>query len=416
MRMLSQPRQALLALAWLILLGTARPLPAADDPLRQRALKLNDVTGTKPQDGEVRVLTADADGTRKLLAVAVRMIKEKPQPFAYNATLILAEAADRVEDYAAAEKFYRLHSEQALKLLSSEGLAVAYDGLTRALYNGKKYDECEKACEEFIGIEGDEAITKRKSLMLQRLILAQARQGKAEDALGVIDRILKNSPDNWAALELKGRVLRLAGKTEEALKLYEDLIDRIKKDKKLKDDVKEELVDDFRYALSGLYVDMGDIDKAAEQLKTLLARKPDDPTYNNDLGFVWADHDKNLAESEKLVRKALAEDRKQRRKANPDLKPEADKDNPAYLDSLGWVLFKQKKYKEALEPLLAAVKEKDGQHLEIYDHLAEVYMALGQKAEAVAAWKKGLKTASTPVGKREQQLKVAVEKKLKANE
>ena len=89
------------------------------------------------------------------------------------------------------------------------------------------------------------------------------------------------------------------------------------------------------------------MDKAADQLKALLVREPDNPTYNNDLGYIWADHDMNLAESEKLIRKAIDDDRRTRRKANPDLKPELDKDNAAYLDSLGWVLFKQKKYKEA---------------------------------------------------------------------
>src|SRR5262249_38730474 len=126
----------------------------------------------------------------------------------------------------------------------------------------------------------------------------------------------------------------------------------------------------------------------------------------------WADHDMNLAESEKLIRKAIEEDRRQRRKANPDLKPELDKDNPAYLDSLGWVLFKQKKYKEAKPLFLQAVQEEEGKHVEIDDHLAEVHMALGEKADAVAVWKKALEVADT--SKREQQRRTAVEKKLKA--
>ena len=55
----------------------------------------------------------------------------------------------------------------------------------------------------------------------------------------------------------------------------------------------------------------------------------------------------NLAKSEKMIRKAIENDRKQRQKDNPDQKPEEIKDNPSYLDSLGWVLYKQKKYKEA---------------------------------------------------------------------
>jgi hypothetical protein len=40
-------------------------------------------------------------------------------------------------------------------------------------------------------------------------------------------------------------------------------------------------------------------------------------------------------------------DKKQWLKTNPNRKPEEYKDNASYLDSLAWVLFKQKKYKEA---------------------------------------------------------------------
>jgi len=64
--------------------------------------------------------------------------------------------------------------------------------------------------------------------------------------------------------------------------------------------------------------------------------------------------------------------------------------------------------------LLEAVKDEEGKHVEIYDHLGDVYMALGQKAEAVAAWKKGVEAAGP--GKTEQQRKQEVERKLKANE
>ncbi|MCS6850151.1 MAG: tetratricopeptide repeat protein, partial [Gemmataceae bacterium] len=153
--------------------------------------------------------------------------------------------------------------------------------------------------------------------------------------------------------------------------------------------------------------------KATEHLQRLLKDKPNDPTYNNDLGYIWADHNRNLEEAERLIRKALEEDRKQRR-ADPDLRPEDDKDNAAYLDSLGWVLFKQKKYQEAKKYLLEAVKDKEGQHVEIYDHLGDVHMALGEKAEAMAAWKKAIESAGP--SRREQQRKAAVEKKLKALE
>ena len=66
------------------------------------------------------------------------------------------------------------------------------------------------------------------------------------------------------------------------------------------------------------------------------------------------------------IRKALDEDRKQR-KERPELGLEEDKDNAAYLDSLGWVLFKKKNLKEAKKYLLEAIQDPDGQHVEIID-------------------------------------------------
>jgi tetratricopeptide (TPR) repeat protein len=117
----------------------------------------------------------------------------------------------------------------------------------------------------------------------------------------------------------------------------------------------------------------------------------------------------NLDKAEKYIRKALDLDRKQRKEAK--ITPDQDKDNGAYLDSLGWVLYKEKKYKEAKEAMLEAVKDKDAQHIEIFDHLGDVHMALGEKADAVAAWKKGVDVAGDT--KKEQERKTAVEKKLK---
>src|SRR5262249_27969744 len=79
-----------------------------------------------------------------------------------------------------------------------------------------------------------------------------------------------------------------------------------------------------------------------------------------------------------------------------------------------WVLFKQKKYEEAKKYLLEAVKQEEGQHAEILDHLGDVYLALGEKAEAIAAWKKAIEAARDT--KREQARKEEVEKKLKAHQ
>jgi tetratricopeptide (TPR) repeat protein len=406
-----------------------------DAKLRQEALKLNNVTGKDPLLGQEIALLKDKAHAKKLLAEATRMAAEKPQPFNYNATLMLGTIAIGVKEYGPAEKFYRLHLEQAEQLSSAKGMMAAYRGLVASSYNRRKYAETEKLCAEAnknkilqqaiqnlqLDKEADEerqAVVRFLFDMFEDQALAIAQRGDVKRAISFIDDRFSEQSDSLLVLDLKGKIYRLAGKNKEAVRVYEAEIEKIKNDNDLKKKQQEQLLDEVRYSLSGVYIEMGEVDKAAEELKALLAKHPDNPTYNNDLGYVWADHDKNLEESEKLIRKALAEDRKQRQKDAPKLKAEEIKDRGAYLDSLGWVLFKQKKYVEAKRYLRQAIQnsieEDDNESIELYDHLGDVLIALGQKDEAVATWKKGMEAAGET--KREQKRKEEVQKKIQANE
>ncbi len=238
------------------------------------------------------------------------------------------------------------------------------------------------------------------------------QQGKGDEAIRIAQQLAQGSGENWRGLEPLAWTLREAGRDEEAAKAYERVLAAVQADNTADADERNNTVEFFRYMLSGVYVEANQIDKAAECLRELLKAHPDSPTFNNDLGYIWADHDMNLDESEKMIQKALDLDRK-RRHALPSLKPEDDRDNASYLDSLGWVLYKKKDYQGAKKYLLEAVKDKvEGQHIDIYDHLGEVYKALGDRAEAVASWRKGIGAAGP--GKRDQQRKAEVEKKLKA--
>jgi predicted Zn-dependent protease len=385
-----------LAALSLALLATATRADEAD--LKKKLLALNEITGDKAISAQIQALLDDPAGSRKLLPLAVKMAKEKDEPLNLNATLILARAAQGLKDAAASETLYRVNAAQAVKLGSGEKIARAYLGLAQLFYENGKYDDAIKACQELL--EQDDAVVGEfKPLVLRRLILITARKGDTDRALAMTDRLVKADPAGYVFnLELKARVQRLAEQFDKAARTYQDLIERVQKDENIKEELRGEVVDELRYALSGVYVDLKQIDKAAAELKALLEKDPNNPTYNNDLGYIWADHDMNLEESEKLIRKALV----------------IDKKNAAYLDSLGWVLFKQKKYQEAKKFLLESVSHEEGRHTEIYDHLAEVHLALGEKAEAVAAWKKAIEVAGPD--RREQQRKAEVEKKLKANE
>jgi tetratricopeptide (TPR) repeat protein len=409
---------ALAAMAWLLAgVGAVTALGADDDKaaLRKQALELNEVTGTDPMAGKIRTLADKPEDAKKLLAVALGMTKEKDktQPFNFNAAYILARTAHLIKELETSQAFYRICMEQALKLQSGMKMSQAYDGLISLFYQQKKYAEAEKLCKEFLEVESDDNVVARMKLVVfERMLQALAKQDKYDEAKKLLEPRIKAQPDNWFFQEFKGGLEYERGNAEEAAKAYEAALEIINKNKSLDQKDKEMLVARPRYLLSGVYVDLNKVDKAAEHLEALLKMEPDNPTYNNDLGYIWADHDMKLDEAEKLIRKALEEDKKQRKEAG--LTGDDDKDNGAYLDSMGWVLYKQKKHKEAKKYLLEAVKDKDSQHTEIYDHLADVHMALGEKSEAIAAWKKAVEIAGP--SKREQHKKTEVEKKLKMHD
>jgi tetratricopeptide (TPR) repeat protein len=392
-----------------------RAAEESDDALRKRALALNDLTGNDAIEGTIKKLLKAKDKSKPLLVVAERMAQAKEPPFNYNAAFVLGRVAQEQKDLETAKVMYRICSKEATKLQSGQKLAQSFGGLIDLYYEAKKFKEVIEICREFLDLKGDPTVDRLKPAVIERMIQAMARQGKIDDALKLVDNFVEaeNKEGGWWSLQLKAWVLREGNRLDDAVKTYESVLERIEADKTLKDEQKERYVERNKYLLSGVYVDQNKIDKATEQLQALLKKKPDDPTYLNDLGYIWADHDMNLEEAEKMIRKAIEEERKQR-KAIPDLSAEADKDNSAYLDSLGWVLFKQKKYEDAKKYLLQAIDDPDGQHIEILDHLADVHIALKEKDKAIAVWKKALDLPNPT--KREQEKKTAVEKKLKENQ
>jgi len=386
---------------------------AEDDPLRDKAIKLNQTTGTNAMAARLAELLKDEAGTKKLLATATKMVKdEKPSPLNYNACFILAKAAQLQKDSETALVFYRACAQEATKLGSASKIVDVFTGMIDLYAVTKKYDEALQACQEFLDIQVEDAespITAYKPIILRKLVLITAKKGKVDEALKLTENMIEKDKGGWFFVRLKADVQREAEKLGDAADSYLQAIERLQKSKKLDEDELKEFTREMRYILSGVYVDLKQIDKGAEQLEILLKDEPDNPTFLNDLGFIWADHDMKIEESEKLIRKAIEKDRENRKKID-DLTKEEDVDSSAYLDSLGWVLYKKKDFKEAKKYLLEATKLPEGKHIEIFDHLADTHMALGEKTEAIKVWTDALKLENPT--KRELERKKMVEKKL----
>jgi Tfp pilus assembly protein PilF len=118
-----------------------------------------------------------------------------------------------------------------------------------------------------------------------------------------------------------------------------------------------------------MYEHQKDYDAAEKAFRTVLKSDPDNAGALNYLGYMLADRDVRLEEAQQLISKAV------------DLDP----DNGAYLDSLGWVHYRQNRLDQAADELRQAL-DRIKKDPTVHDHLAEVYFKQGKFKEAAQEW------------------------------
>jgi tetratricopeptide (TPR) repeat protein len=115
-----------------------------------------------------------------------------------------------------------------------------------------------------------------------------------------------------------------------------------------------------------------------EAFRKALAINPGDVQTLNYLGYMMADRGVHLDEAKDMIVKAL------------DRAP----NTAAYLDSLGWVLFRLNKLPEAEETLRQAI-EYMSRDATVHDHLGEVYLREGKIKQAVEQFQSSVKEWQT---------------------
>jgi Flp pilus assembly protein TadD len=111
--------------------------------------------------------------------------------------------------------------------------------------------------------------------------------------------------------------------------------------------------------LGGCRERAGDIDGAVAAGRDALKLAPDWAPALNYLGYVLADHGRELGEARQLIERAI----------------KLDPDNGAFIDSYGWVLHRQGHHPEARTQLERAVQLTNGDPV-VREHLGDVYRAL----------------------------------------
>lgn len=195
-------------------------------------------------------------------------------------------------------------------------------------------------------------------------------RGEVADAELLFDELARGGRNDAVSVEVtRSRVLAESGRHELALAALSNALERHPQHH------------DLLYQRAIVYDMAGDTDAAVKELEALLELRPGDAGVLNALGYTLADRQRELRRAERLIREALRQ--------RPD--------NAAFLDSLGWVLYRRGKLRAA-QPLLERAWRLSREP-EIAAHLGEVLWRQGKEDEARRVWRRALQFApdSKPV-------------------
>jgi tetratricopeptide (TPR) repeat protein len=383
--------------------GAAKVLRTLDAALK--------ATGGKDGQGanagkaaEARAMLIAIRDDPKLVEAMLPVVRDRlagNDPLGYETRYYFAVFAARARMLDEAEKLF----QSCLDKPSGTGRrneAEVYDNLLRVLELAHKYDAIVALCRR--GLEKAEATNR----VLFHIEMAKAFMalGKSEEALAAADKAVDVSRDEYrlTCRRMRAGFLAEAGHIDKA---EAECLDLLKEYKKPGD------VRDIRYSLSGVYSTVKKLEKAEEQLQLILKEDANDATANNDLGYIWADQGKNLPEAEKLIRKAIELDRKQRG-SGLSVSADSDQDNGGFVDSLGWVLFRRGQLKEARAEMERAVKLPGGSDdPTVWDHLGDVCFKMNDAARARTAWKKALELFGGGHRRKDDERREEIKRKLK---
>lgn len=134
-------------------------------------------------------------------------------------------------------------------------------------------------------------------------------------------------------------------------------------------------------ALSNLpvvYETLGRYQKSDSLYEIAIRRLPENDLLLNNYSYSLSERDLRMQDALKMATRAI----------------EAQPDNAAYLDTIGWIYYKLGRYEEAEKYIKKSVEMRDGSAV-VLEHLGDVYAALGKVQQAQKYWQQAYELDKT---------------------
>ncbi|HSP13414.1 MAG TPA: tetratricopeptide repeat protein [Thermoanaerobaculia bacterium] len=337
----------------------------------------------------------------------------------------LAESLSDLEQYEEAEKIYRKLLEQT----PNDADLLASFGLTQVAQ--RKFDDAEHTFRSLLAVKDvpDNLVALAKT----QLAVIELQRGHNEAAANAAKEILifRDKP-NSQAVGIAVEALRKEKKYREALELLQPLVDKFasdafvnaryvemlvrtgEKDKAraaavqqakfgtrnavasaealiqggegpaaiamINDALKSKTDDiDLQFELGSAYERAGDHLAAERAFLNILQKNPEHAATLNYLGYMWADSNVNLERAAEMLARAVKQEPR----------------NGAYVDSLGWVYFRQGKL-ELAEKYLTDASRLLPRDATVHEHLGDVFAKRGNYKRALDLYRVALSLEPEP--------------------
>jgi tetratricopeptide (TPR) repeat protein len=272
-----------------------------------------------------------------------------------------------------------------------DGLASAFYDISRVLYNESNVDSARvfahlakylssalsqsnfmlaeinteyKQYDKAIALYKDVSKSDKNYIQAQyKIVDVYELTGQYDKALKALGELSKKEAKPDVLIRI-GDLYRHQSKYDKALESYNSAI------KLINGEVPNEYWHVY-YVRGIAYEQTGNWDAAEKDLKKALTYQPNHPYVLNYLGYSWADQGKNLNEATNMIQRAV------------DARP-----TDGYItDSLGWAMYRNANYTNAVATLERAV-ELLPYDPTINDHLGDAYWKVGRRLEARFQWER----------------------------